>query len=47
MKADEQDLFYRKEGFAQECAALYPVILRAYNPQYPAWFAEEKDNLTA
>ncbi|MDR0896750.1 MAG: GrpB family protein [Oscillospiraceae bacterium] len=46
MKSDEQDLFYHKEGFAQERAALYPVILRAYNPQYPAWFAEEKDNLT-
>jgi GrpB-like predicted nucleotidyltransferase (UPF0157 family) len=46
MKSDKQDLFYHKEGFEVERAALYPIILREYNPDYPTWFAEERDNLT-
>ena len=29
----------------EERAALFPVILREYNPAYPQWFAEEKANL--
>ncbi|ACV61560.1 protein of unknown function UPF0157 [Desulfofarcimen acetoxidans DSM 771] len=27
-------------------AALFPIVLREYNPAYPRWFAEEKANLT-
>jgi GrpB-like predicted nucleotidyltransferase (UPF0157 family) len=45
MESDKQDLFYRKDSFEKERAALYPIILREYNPDYPAWFEEEKDNL--
>lgn len=28
-----------------ERAALFPVVLKEYNPAYPQWFAEEKANL--
>jgi GrpB-like predicted nucleotidyltransferase (UPF0157 family) len=41
----QEDLFYRKDGFEQDRAALYPIILCEYNPAYPAWFDEEKENL--
>jgi GrpB-like predicted nucleotidyltransferase (UPF0157 family) len=42
----QDDLFYYKDGFEEERAALYPIILREYNPEYPVWFAEERDKLT-
>jgi GrpB-like predicted nucleotidyltransferase (UPF0157 family) len=42
----DNDLFYSKDGFEEERAALYPIILSEYNPEYPAWFKEEKNNLT-
>ena len=29
----------------EERAALFPIILREYNPAYPQWFAEEKSNI--
>jgi GrpB-like predicted nucleotidyltransferase (UPF0157 family) len=45
MKNNENEQFFRKEGFEKQRAALYPIILREYNPLYPAWFAEERDNL--
>jgi RimJ/RimL family protein N-acetyltransferase/GrpB-like predicted nucleotidyltransferase (UPF0157 family) len=45
-ESDEKDLFYHKDGFAEDRAALYPIILREYNPEYLAWFNEERDNLT-
>jgi GrpB-like predicted nucleotidyltransferase (UPF0157 family) len=37
--------FYHKDSFEEERAALYPIILREYNLEYPAWFDEEKNNI--
>ena len=31
----------------EERAALYPIVLRAYDPAWPQWFAEEKAALEA
>jgi len=34
-----------KETDEERRARIYPIILREYNPAWPAWYAEEKANL--
>lgn len=34
-----------EERSLEELWRLYPIVLKSYNPQYPLWYAEEKQRL--